>query len=186
MTDTKTLRSSIVTDMEVVFKAEGTVHTKLNSIMLALLEYVTPGFQDKALFNELTVKRSKSNPTGLTRNNRAKVISFLRTFFESGYDETKGEFTGPIKGIKKVNKIRADREAFEQSGMDFWDWCELTGKDEDKPATDFGKRLGSALASALDDDKGGMDETQVIDIVLEHVAIDQLMYILKLDAIKAA
>ena len=154
------LQETIMLTLPELFKAEKVTAKLLNEVACNVIALMHDGYSHFPLLNAIIEPKD-----GLTRNNRVKVISFFRTLLPSSYNEGTEKFGKKVDGLKKITRLTELRQEFLDSQMSFWDWCELNGKDEDKPATNWSKRLETALASAMAEDKGGMSDAEIATII---------------------
>jgi hypothetical protein len=122
----------------------------------------------------------------LTPMNKKTAQIFFAHFLPFTMDKD-GTFGGKVKGEKKLTKVREQCLAFlAVESNDIWTWATANIKMEQKEI-DYSKRISDTIAKALDEEKGGLSQADVLEAVLDGgLTVEGLMVLLGSMAKKAA
>ena len=181
-----------------VAAAERITKEGLATLSRDILDYMLDT-QDIRPVNALLGKHEDSDKFVLTPVNWRIACQYFHAFlpFHSNWKNVKDNIqdgTGeraPLIFAKK-NKALWDKRAqeiaefLENEDNSIWTWSK--GVKIDKPATDYGKLLGTAIRSCMDENKGGMSKEQVLSLILNDGEFDaeSIMAVLTEPAAEAA
>lgn len=154
-----TTKATLIKTIASIAKSEANVKVKLAEISRDLLEYICiQGSNDIDTVNRLL--------NVLTPMNKKTCEMFFTHFLPFNFDKDSGVFTDKMRGERKLDKLTEQADTFlANDGNNIWTWAKDNVKVEAK-AVDYLKKIEGDIKKALDPEKGGLDQAEVLIAVM--------------------
>ena len=171
------LKVKIDEAIKLVASSEKVTKKALSELSRDLLEYV-PVSNDIA-----TVNRLLNVLTPMNRETALKFFDYFLPWDLPTKEEVEGDkiksikFGKKTKGDRAINRIASRRATFlEDKNNTIWTWSNKHLEVSDRKPTDWRMKLTNDIKKALDPEKGGLTQAQVIASVLDGgVSLDTFM-----------